>query len=135
MNKVKLLCAAILLLACVGAQAQQNWIQGFYERHGDGDYTLTKVHTQGILIDGKTDLKDKTFRGGMYSITCGNIPADMVRFSFEKADFNCNNPKITFQYWDEDINDWKTDVEACKGQAEGKSTKDMVMMLVLDYSS
>lgn len=114
--------------------AQEYWIEGFYERHGAGDYTLKDVNTNGIKIDGRTILTE-TLHGDKVRILCDNVPATMIEFAFENADFKCDNPDIKFQYWSEDINDWKADVEACKGQTINVSKKDMVMMLVLDYSS
>ena len=115
-------------------KAQDYWIEGFYERHGAGNYTLKDVNTNGIKIDGKTRLLE-TLHGNKVHRPCNGLEATMIQFAFENADLKCDNPDITFQYWSEDINDWKTDVEACKFESAGYSQKDMVMMLVLDYSS
>ena len=114
--------------------AQNYWIEGFYERHGAGNYTLKDVNTNGVKIDGKTRLT-QTLHGNKMHIKCDGVDATMVQFAFENVDIECDNPDITFQYWSEDINDWKTDVEACKYESAGYSQKDMVMMLVLDYSN
>lgn len=130
---------AILLMTgmFLSVNAQDYYIEGFYERHGEGQYTLTNVNTQGIYLDGKTALTE-TIYGVKKHITCDQIDATMVQFAFEKATTDCPNKwekGFMFQYWDEDSYKWKTDVEACKGQSTGHSQKDMVIMLVLDYSS
>ena len=120
----------------LGLNAQEYYIEGFYERHGEGEYSLKNVHTNGIYIDGKTNLTEIIW-GSKEHITCDGIPATMVQFSFEKATTDCPNRwdnGFLFQYWDEDNNKWKTDVEACRGKTTSYSQKDMVIMLVLDYS-
>ena len=54
--KFKSFCILFLFLGMfVSATAQEYWIEGFYERHAEGDYTLKDVHTKGITIDGKTE--------------------------------------------------------------------------------
>lgn len=116
--------------------AQEYWIEGFYERHGENQYTLKDIHTQGIYIDGKTSLS-QTLYGEMRTITCDGLQADMVRFSFDKATTKCPSKwqnGFKFQYWDEDNYKWKDDVEACKGETKGYSEKNVVIMLVLDFS-
>ena len=134
MKRRFLLLATLFMMVSFMTNAQDYWIEGFYERHGAGNYTLKDVNTNGIKIDGRTRLSE-TLRGNKMHITCDNVDATMIQFAFENADLKCDNPDITFQYWSEDINDWKTDVEACKYEAAGYSQKDMVMMLVLDYSN
>ena len=124
----------MFLMVSFMTKAQEYWIEGFYERHGAGDYTLKDINTNGIKIDGRTRLTE-TLHGTKMHIRCNGVDASMVQFSFDNADLKCDNPDIAFQYWSEDINDWKNDVEACKYEAAGFSLKDMVMMLVLDYSS
>lgn len=136
MKKSILSVAFILAGLMSGINAQEYWIEGFYERHGEGQYTLKDVHTNGIRLDGKTSLSE-TLRGEKKRIPCDGVEATMVRFSFEKASTDCPTKwdnGFVFQYWDEDNYKWKTDVEACKGQTTGHSEKNMVMMLVLDYS-
>lgn len=136
MKKSILTVTFILAGFIVGINAQEYWIEGFYERHGEGQYTLKDVHTNGIRLDGKTSLSE-TLRGDKKRITCDGVEATMVKFSFEKATTDCPtkwDKGFVFQYWDEDNNKWKTDVEACKGQTTSYSEKNMVMMLVLDYS-
>jgi len=125
-----------LLGLLMGASAQDYYIEGFYERHGEGQYTLTDVHTHGIYLNGRTVLPE-AIHGVKNRILCDNIVATMVQFSFDKATTDCPSRwanGFTFQYWDEDNNKWKTDVEACKNQSTSYSQKDMVIMLVLDYS-
>ncbi len=120
----------------MGINAQNYYIEGFYERHGEGEYSLKNVHTNGIYIDGRTNLTEIIW-GSKEHITCDGIPATMVQFSFEKATTDCPtrwDNGFVFQYWDEDNNKWKTDVEACRGRTTSYSQKDMVIMLVLDYS-
>lgn len=134
MKKRFLLLATLFLMVSLVTNAQEYWIEGFYERHGAGNYTLKDVITNGVKIDGHTRLT-QTLHGNKMRIKCDGVDASMVQFAFENADLKCDNPDITFQYWSDDINDWKTDVEACKYEAAGYSQKDMVMMLVLDYSS
>lgn len=133
----KIVFTTLLLLGIfLNVNAQEYWIEGFYERHGEGQYSLKNVHTQGIYLDGRTNLTN-TIYGTKENIICDNINATMVQFSFEKATTNCPNKwknGFDFQYWDEDNNKWKTDVEACKGQSTSYSQKDMVIMLILDYS-
>lgn len=118
------------------ANAQDYYIEGFYERHGAGQYTLKNVRTNGIYLNGKTSLSE-TIRGSKERILCDGLEATMVQFSFERATTDCPTKwenGFVFQYWDDDNGVWKTDVEACKGQSTGYSQKDMVIMLVLDYS-
>lgn len=117
--------------------AQEYYIEGFYERHGEGQYTLKDVHTNGIYLDGQTSLS-KTIYGTKSSITCDGLNATMVRFSFKMATTDCRSKwdnGFEFQYWDEDNNKWKTDVEACRNADAKFSQNDVMMMLVLDYSS
>lgn len=136
MKKRFLLLATMFLMVSLMTKAQEYWIEGFYERHGDGKYTLKDVHTQGIYLDGMTNLS-YTLYGTKENIICDGVPATMVEFRFDKATTDCLNKwknGFYFQYWDEDNYKWKTDVEACKGESTGFSKKDMVMMLVLDYS-
>lgn len=135
--KRNIIFAAFLLSGILlGINAQEYYIEGFYERHGDGNYTLKDVHTNGIYLDGNTSLTE-TMRGEKKRIKCDGVEATMVKFSFDKATTNCPtkwSQGFVFQYWDEDNNKWKTDVEACKGQTTSYSEKNMVIMLVLDYS-
>lgn len=126
----------MFLMVSLMTKAQEYWIEGFYERHGAGNYTLKDVHTQGVYLDGQTSLP-YSLQGTKERIYCDNVEATMVQFRFEKATTDCPNKwnnGFYFQYWDEDNYKWKTDVEACKGESTGYSKKDMVMMLVLDYS-
>lgn len=116
--------------------AQEYWIEGFYERHGENQYTLKDIHTQGIYIDGKTSLS-QTLYGEMRTITCDGLQADMVKFTFSRATTDCQSKwqnGFTFQYWDEDNYKWKDDVEACRGDSIGYSENQIVIMLVLDFS-
>ncbi|MBO6050715.1 MAG: VWA domain-containing protein [Bacteroidales bacterium] len=123
------------LFLYVGAQ-EEYYIEGFYQRHGEGKYTLTQVHTQGITIDGKTDFPDEVFPGDKVNIKCNKLDANLIRFSFDKVVTECSTWRgLRFQYWDDDNDKWKDDVEACMGEVKRYSQKDMVMMLVLDYSS
>lgn len=135
--KRNIIFAAFLLSGILlGINAQEYYIEGFYERHGDGNYTLKDVHTNGIYLDGNTSLTE-TMRGEKKRITCDDVEATMVKFSFDKATTDCPtkwSQGFVFQYWDEDNSKWKTDVEACKGQTTSYSEKNMVIMLVLDYS-
>lgn len=136
MKKNILLALFLLSGLFLGLGAQKYYIEGFYERHGDGEYTLKDITTNGIYIDGKTSIT-KRF-GDKVSIKCDGLNATMVKFAFERATTDCPSKwenGFEFQYWDEDNGKWKTDVEACRGESGGYSQKDMVIMLVLDYSS
>ena len=136
MKRILFFTAIILTGMLCGIRAQEYYIEGFYERHGEGNYTLNNVHTNGIKLDGRTVLSE-TLYGDKKRISCDGVDATMVRFSFEKATTDCPTKwdgNFEFQYWDEDNNKWKTDVEACKGQTTSYSEKNMVIMLVLDYS-
>ena len=136
MKKSIIFTAFLFLGFFMGINAQNYYIEGFYERHGEGEYSLKNVHTNGIYIDGRTNLTEIIW-GSKEHITCDGIPATMVQFSFEKATTDCPtrwDNGFVFQYWDEDNNKWKTDVEACRGRTTSYSQKDMVIMLVLDYS-
>ena len=136
MKKSTLFTTLLFFGLLTGVSAQEYYIEGFYVRYGEGQYILKDVHTNGIYLNGKTSLIG-TITGTKENITCDGIPATMVRFSFDKATTDCPSKwenGFVFQYWDEDNNKWKTDVEACKGQTLGYSQKDMVIMLVLDYS-
>lgn len=134
----KVFTTLLLISMLFGAFAQEYYIEGYYERHGEGDYTLKNVHTYGITIGGKTEFPNVVFNGSKQHIRCDQLEATLIKFSFEKANTNCPTRwknGFRFQYWDEDNNKWKDDTEACKGEATGYSQKDMVIMLVLDYSS
>ncbi len=136
MKKSLFFLTAIMLLIPLMTFGQDYWIEGFYERHGAGNYTLKDVHTQGIYLDGQTSLQN-ALPGSKEHIICDGVDATMVQFRFEKATTDCPSKWTNgfyFQYWDEDNYKWKTDVEACKGESTGYSKKHMVMMLVLDYS-
>jgi uncharacterized protein YegL len=137
MKKNILFSALLLSGMLVGLCAQEYYIEGFYERHGDGQYTLKNVHTNGIYLDGQTSLS-KTINGTKASIKCDGLDATMVKFSFKMATTDCPSKwdnGFEFQYWDEDNSKWKTDVEACRNSDAKFSQNDVVMMLVLDYSS
>lgn len=134
----KIITTCLFLVVLLGAFAQEYYIEGYYERHGEGDYTLKNVHTYGITIGGKTEFPNVVFNGSKQHIHCDLLEATLIKFSFEKAHTNCPTRwknGFRFQYWDDDNNKWKDDTEACKGEATGYSQKDMVIMLVLDYSS
>lgn len=136
MKKKILLLTTLFLMVSVMTNAQEYWIEGFYERHGENQYTLKDIHTQGIYIDGKTSLS-QTISGKKSQIICDGLQADMVRFTFDKTTTDCSSKwqsGFRFQYWDEDNYKWKEDVEACKGETKGYSEKNVVIMLVLDYS-
>ena len=99
---------------------------------------MKNVHTYGITIGGKTEFPNVVFNGSKQHIRCDQLEATLIKFSFEKANTACPTRwknGFRFQYWDDDNNKWKDDTEACKGEATGYSQKDMVIMLVLDYSS
>lgn len=135
MKRIFLLFAFIGVIFCAAAQ-EEYYIEGFYQRHGEGKYTLTDVHTRGITIDGKTDFPKEVFPGNKVKIQCGKLDATLIKFSFDKVVTECSTWRgLRFQYWDDDNDKWKDDVEACMGESKGYSQKDMVMMLVLDYSS
>ena len=55
-KKVLLVVLAIMGLS-FGLRAQEYWIEGFYERLGEGKYTLKHIQTNGIELDGKTNLQ------------------------------------------------------------------------------
>lgn len=134
MKRIFLLFALIGIFLYANAQ-EEYYIQGFYQRHGEGKYTLTDVHTQGLTIDGKTDFPDEIFSGEKIKIECKGLDATLIKFSFDKIVTECKDwRRLRFQYWDEDNDKWKEDVEACMGEGMGYSQKDIVMMLVLDYS-
>lgn len=136
--KKNILFAAFLLSGMLlGLCAQEYYIEGFYERHGNNQYTLKNVHTNGIYLDGQTSLSGSIY-GKKVSITCDGLDATMVKFTFKMATTDCPTKwdnGFEFQYWDEDNNKWKTDVEACRNSDAKFSQNDVVMMLVLDYSS
>lgn len=137
MKKNVLFSVFLLSGVLLGLCAQEYYIEGFYERHGDGQYTLKNVHTNGIYLDGRTSML-KTIYGRKASIKCDGLDATMVKFSFNMATTDCPTKwdnGFEFQYWDEDNNKWKTDVEACRNSDAMFSQNDVVMMLVLDYSS
>ena len=136
--KKNILFAAFLLSGMLlGLCAQEYYIEGFYKRHGNNQYTLKNVQTNGIYLDGQTSLSDSIY-GKKVSITCDGLDATMVKFTFKMATTDCPTKwdnGFEFQYWDEDNDKWKTDVEACRSSDAKFSQNDVVMMLVLDYSS
>lgn len=140
MKKTFLLFAFIGLVLCVTAQ-EEYYIEGFYQRHGEGKYTLTDVHTQGITMQGKNDFPERVFPGiKQENIKCKKLNANLIQFSFDEVVTECKEwQNLRFQYWDYDnVKDsikWKDDVEACMIGGMGYSQKDIVLMLVLDYSS
>ena len=135
--KKKLLFAVFLLSGLfLGISAQEHWIEGFYERHGDNQYTLKQINTKGIFLDGQTT--HSPISGEKARITCNGLKATMVQFSFDRATTICPtkwNGGFTFQFWDDEKENWRTDVEACRNFEMDYSQNDMVIMLVLDYSS
>lgn len=142
MTKRRFLMTILLLLGIAGVQAQQYYIEGFYKRLKDKDdkikYTLTDIHTKGITIVGKTNLPDTIIYGEMMKTQCHGLPANLVKFPFEKAnteDIPVDSLEFEFEYWDYDNDKWKPDIENCQKNATESSTNDIVLMLVLDYSS
>ena len=137
MKKNILLTAFLLTGLFLGVSAQEYYIEGFYERHGEGKYTLKDVHTNGIYLNGKTSLSG-TLPGTKKTIKCDNLDATMVKFTFNMATTDCPtkwDKGFYFEYWDDDKNKWVNDVEACRNSDADYSQKDVVIMLVLDYSS
>lgn len=138
MKRIFLLFVFLRIILYANAQ-EEYFIRGFYERHKDEKneiyYTLTDVHTQGVTIDGKTDFPEDVFSGEKIKIECKGLDATLIKFSFDKVVTECKYwRRLRFQYWDDDNDKWKEDVEACMGEGMGYSQKDIVMMLVLDYS-
>lgn len=137
-NMKNILFVTIFFLGMfLSANAQNYWIEGLYERLGEGRYTLKDVRTNGIYLNGQTRLTEQ-LSGEKRKITCDGVDANMVKFTFNMATTDCPtkwSKGFTFQYWDEDNNKWKTDVEACRSSNADYSQKDVVIMLVLDYSS
>ena len=138
MNIKNVLFMTFLLLGMfLSANAQEKyWIEGFYERHGEGRYTLKDVHTNGIYLDGENSLTE-TLYGEKMTIKCNNLDATMVKFSFKMATTDCPtkwSKGFKFQYWNEDTNNWDDDIEACRNSDADYSQNDVVIMLVLDYS-
>lgn len=138
MKKSVLLLTILMLLfpLMTNAQgyAQEYWIEGFYERLGANKYTLKDINTNGIKFDGKTGLSD-TLYGKKIPLKCNGVDATMIQFSLANADLKCDNPDITFQYWNDATHSWKSDIAACKGESTSVSNKNMIMVLVLDYSN
>lgn len=143
MNKVKLLCAAILLLVCVGAKAQQAeqnpdyYIMGDYEIQ-NGKHYLRNVETRGITIDGQNYIPVVEGHFGLVESSDGR-KGELTRFSFDKAKSNeCDLDKgFYLQYLLEIGNEkeWVDEKEYLQGSGTGYSQKDMLVMLVLDYST
>lgn len=139
MNIKNVLFMTFLLLGMfLSANAQEEyWIEGFYERHGEGRYTLKDVRTKGIYLNGQNYLTE-TLSGTKKTIKCDNMDATLVKFTFDMATTDCPTKWKTgfqFQFLNEDTGNWTNDSEGCKSSDADYSQKDVVIMLVLDYSS
>lgn len=143
MNKLKLLFAAMLLLASFGAKAQQAeqnpnyYIMGDYEIQ-NGKHYLRNVETRGITIDGQNYIPVVEGHFGLVESSDGR-KGELTRFSFDKAKSNeCDLDKgFYLQYLLEIGNEkeWVDEKEYLQGSGTGYSQKDMLVMLVLDYST
>lgn len=144
MNKLKLLFAAILLLASfttMAQQAEQNpdyYIEGFYEIR-NGKHYLKNVNTRGITIDGMKNIPEVEGVFGTVE-SSDNRKGELTRFSFDKAKTDCGtgfDKGFYLQYELRVGNDaeWIDEKEYLQGSGAGYSQKDMLVMLVLDYST
>lgn len=144
MNKLKLLFAAILLLANIGAKAQkaeQNpdyYIEGLYEIQ-NGRHYLRNVKTHGITINGQNYIP--VVEGVFGNVkSSDNRQGELTRFSFDRAKTDCSSgfdKGFYLQYELRVVNDseWIDEKEYLQGSGNGYSQKDMLVMLVLDYST
>ncbi len=144
MNRLRLLFAATLLLASLGANAQQAeqnpdyYIEGFYEIR-DGKHYLKNVNTRGITINGMNYIPEVE---GVYGkvTSADNRKGELTRFSFDKAKTDCGTCFDKGFYLQYELRvgneaEWIDDKEYLQGSGAGYSQKDMLVMLVLDYST
>lgn len=144
MNRLKLLFVAILLLASFTTRAQQAeqnpdyYIEVFYEIR-NGKHYLKNVNTRGITIDGMKNIPEVEGVFGTVE-SSDNRKGELTRFSFDKAKTDCStgfDKGFYLQYELRVGNDaeWIDEKEYLQGSDAGYSQKDMLVMLVLDYST
>ena len=122
----------------MGAIAQDYYIEGFYEIKGDRHF-LNNVTTRGITIDGTNHISQVEGSFGMVE-SDDNRKGELTMFVFDKAKTDCDNGfdgGFYLQYLLEVGRDseWIDEKEYLQGSGTGYEKKDMLVMLVLDYST
>lgn len=138
MRKRFILMTFLLLGLFMCALAQDYYIEGFYEIQNNRHY-LKNVTTHGITIDGKTFIP--VVEGSFGDVISNdNRVGELTAFYFDKAKTDCDNGfngGFYLQYLLEvgRESEWIDEKEYLQGSGSGYSQKDMLVMLVLDYST
>ena len=132
------LTAFLLLGLLMGASAQDYYIEGTYEIKNNRHY-LNNVTTRGITIDGKNFISQVEGDFKIYESDDGRR-GELTKFVFDKAKTECDNGfdgGFYLQYLLEVGRDseWIDEKEYLQGSGTGYEQKDMLVMLVLDYST
>lgn len=122
----------------MGVNAQDYYIEGYYEIKNDRHY-LNNVTTRGITIDGRISIPVVEGTFGMVESEDGRR-GELTQFVFDKAKTDCDNGfdgGFYLQYLLEVGRDseWIDEKEYLQGSGAGYEKKDMLVMLVLDYST
>ncbi|MBO6024076.1 MAG: VWA domain-containing protein [Bacteroidales bacterium] len=132
------LTAFLLLGVLLGASAQDYYIEGTYEIKNNRHY-LNNVTTRGITIDGKNYISQVEGTFGIVESEDGRR-GELTQFVFDKAKTDCDNGfdgGFYLQYLLEvgRESEWIDEKEYLQGSGPGYEQKDMLIMLVLDYST
>lgn len=138
MRKHFILTTFLLLGLFMGVSAQEYYIEGLYEIKNNRHY-LNNVTTRGITIDGKNHIAQVEGTFGMVESEDGRR-GELTKFVFDKAKTECDNGfdgGFYLQYLLEVGRDseWIDEKEYLQGSGTGYEQKDMLVMLVLDYST
>lgn len=137
----KLFLLAITMCFCLATFAKvvdpttqaKYLIRGYCEKtldkNGKAMYTLNDVTSHGFDFEQENDGRWI----GSYNAERGD-----VEFRFQKATTThpagLKNSVLDFWTYDAEINEWQHDVEVRQGTSQTYLTKQMIIMLVLDYS-
>lgn len=138
MKKNIILTAFLLIGLFLGVRAQDYYIEGYYEIKNNRHY-LNNVITHGITIDGKTSIPVVEGTFGMVESN-DNRRGELTKFVFDKAKTECDNGfdgGFYLQYLLEvgRESEWIDEKEYLQASGADYSNKDMLVMLVLDYST
>lgn len=138
MKKNIILTALLLIGLFMGASAQDYYIEGFYEIKNNRHY-LNNVTTRGITIDGKNYISEVEGSFEMVTSKDGRS-GELTEFVFDKAKTECDNGfdgGFYLQYLLEvgRQREWVDEKEYLQNSGSRYEKKDMLVMLVLDYST
>ncbi len=128
MKNLLLLLGMVLLSSGLFAQAENSnyYIEGDFEakvENGKFKYELSNIVYKGVSSISGNFLSSYTTEEGS------------VVFTFEGAKTNCPAQFTNVRFWKWQNSKWQKEGETKKGTPKFQSTKEMSMVLVLDYSS